>query len=258
MTQPLLAPLPRDHSDSALSGFLVLRQNPETREYVRVGTLRRTGDRYIFEYTERARRDPDFTPLPGFPDTSRTYSSTELFATFANRVMTPRRDSYRRYLQMIGVDEALPDPFEVLARTWGSRATDRIQLLPIPRIRHDGSLETRFLVHGGGHVDPVATALRTVRVGDRLGLRPEPGNPEDPNAVLVIAHGEAGRRLGYVPRPLAPFIHRIWSTGIEPLVIAEHINPPDDRLASNQLRLLARLEARVPPDFDVLQALGDG
>jgi len=66
MTQPLLAPLPRDHSDSAPSGFLVLRQNPETREYIRVGTLHRTSDRYIFEYSERARRDSDLTPLPGF------------------------------------------------------------------------------------------------------------------------------------------------------------------------------------------------
>jgi hypothetical protein len=41
----------------------------------------------------------------------------------------------------------------------------------------------------------VAAALR---VGDRLLLRREPGNPFDPNAIEIVTEG--GVKLGYVPR----------------------------------------------------------
>lgn len=44
----------------------------------------------------------------------------------------------------------------------------------------------------------VATALR---VGERLVLRREPGNPFDPNAIEILT--ESGVKLGYVPRVAA-------------------------------------------------------
>lgn len=159
------------------------------------------------------------------------------------------------YLGLLGLQGGEPEPFEVLARTWGTRTTDRIQVLPIPRVGPGGHLQTRFLVHGGGHVDPDGHALRRVHVGDRLQLRHEPQNPEDENAVLVLRMGEE-ERLGYIPRPLAPFIHALWRAHVEPVVIAEHINLPGARLVSNRMRLLARLEVQVPAGFDVEAALG--
>jgi hypothetical protein len=66
---------------------------------------------------------------------------------------------------------------------------------------------------------------------------------------------EEEERLGYIPRPLAPFIHSLWRAHVEPVVIAEHINLPGERLVSNQMRLLARLEAHVPAGIDVESAL---
>jgi hypothetical protein len=47
----------------------------------------------------------------------------------------------------------------------------------------------------------------------------------------------------------------LWTVHVEPMVIAEHINPPGERLVSNQMRLLARLDAQVPLGFDVEAAL---
>lgn len=240
---------------SGVVGFLVLRQDPATREYAVVGRLDHEADQYVFRYEPEVAEDPNAAPLPGFPDLRRTYRSPALFATFSNRVMTPRRDSYRDYLGLLGLQGSEPEPFEVLARTWGTRTTDRIQVLPIPRVGPGGHLQTRFLVHGGGHVDPDGRALRRVHVGDQLQLRHEPQNPEDENAVLVLRMGEE-ERLGYIPRPLAPFIHALWRAHVEPVVIAEHINLPGERLVSNQMRLLARLEAQVPVGFDVEAALG--
>ncbi|MGB7964117.1 MAG: HIRAN domain-containing protein [Propionicimonas sp.] len=240
---------------SAVVGFLVLRQDPDTREYAVVGRLDREGDEYVFRYAPRVSEGPNASPLPGLPDRRQTYRSRALFATFSNRVMTPRRDSYQDYLGLLGLQGGEPEPFEVLARTWGTRTTDRIQVLPIPRVGPGGHLQTRFLVHGGAHVDPDGRALRRVRVGDQLQLRREPENPVDTSAVLVLRMGEEDR-LGYIPRPLAPFIHALWAANVEPVVIAEHINLPGARLVSNQMRLLARLEARAPDGFDVEAALG--
>ena len=114
----------------------------------------------------------------------------------------------------------------------------------------------RFLVHGGTYVDPEAKVLGTVRAGDRLQLVPEPHNVADPLAILVWP-GRPGATgcVGYVPGPLAPFVHSLWDQGIDPEVTAETINMPDAPLASNQTRLLARLEATVGKDFDVMAAL---
>jgi len=242
-------------ASGVVAGFLVLRQDPETREYAVVGRLEREGDEYVFRYAPGVPDDPAAAPLPGFPELTRTYRSPALFATFSNRVMTPRRDSYQDYLGLLGLQGGEPEPFEVLARTWGTRTTDRIQVLPVPRVDQTGHLQTRFLVHGGGHVDPDGRALSRVRVGDQLQLRHEPQNLEDENAVLVLRMRDEGR-LGYIPRPLAPFIHALWDANVVPVVTAEHINLPGARLASNQMRLLARLEAHVPAGFDVEASLG--
>jgi hypothetical protein len=239
---------------SAVVGFLVLRQDPDTREYAVVGRLYREDDQYAFRYAPRVSADPTAAPLPGFPDLRQTYRSPALFATFSNRVMTPRRDSYQDYLGLLGLQGGEHEPFEVLARTWGTRTTDRIQVLPIPHVGPGGHLQTRFLVHGGGHVDPDGRVLSRVLVGDQLQLRPEPENQVDESAVLVLRMGDA-ERLGYIPRPLAPFIHSLWGAHVEPVVIAEHINLPGERLVSNQMRLLARLDAHVPVGFDVESAL---
>ena len=234
--------------------FLVLRQDDATRQYHWLGLLSRRDGEYLFHYTQEAAMNPVLRPLPGFPDRLRHYRSTDLFATFTNRVMTPRRESYRAFLEMIGLSGEVADPFEVLARTWGTRTTDRIQVLPVPRVDEHGRLHTRFLVHGGGHVDPEASRLFLVQPGDTLTLVAEPGNPKDPRAVLVCRRDGVGR-LGYVPRPLAPLIQALWEERVDITVTAENVNLPGGQLASNQMRLLAHLEATVSASFDVMAAL---
>ena len=246
--------LPAVSAGPGAADFLVLRQDADTRAYRWLGVLSRHDGEFHFRYTGEAASDADLRTLPGFPDPTRQYASANLFATFANRVMTPRRDSYQSFLEMIGLSGEDIDPFEVLARTWGTRVTDRIQVLPVPKLDEGGRLRMRFLVHGGRYVDPDAKVLGTVNAGDRLALVHQPGNQEDSLAVLVCVDGSA-RAVGYVPAPLAPFVHALWERAIEPEVMAEKATMPDAPLASNQMRLLARLEAAVGADFDVMAAL---
>ena len=247
---------PKTSAGLGTAEFLVLRQDQLTRGYRWLGLLSRHNGEFHFQYTPQAAADPELRPLPGFPDPDREYRSNGLFATFANRVMTPRRDSYQGFLDMIGLSGDLADPFEVLARTWGTRATDLIQVLPVPVVDEAGRLRMRFLVHGGRYVDPDAEVLTTVHAGDRLSLVPEPENPQDKRAVLVGAGGPGpDRRVGYIPAPLVPFVHSLWAHGIDPEVTAERVNSPHAPLGSNQMRMLARLEATVGGGFDVMAAL---
>lgn len=231
--------------------FLVLWQEPVGRRCHRVGTLERSADGYIFAYGPTAREVPDFTPFAEFPDWDVEYRSDALFATFANRVMTPRREGYDRYVQSLGLASALPEPFEFLARTLGTRATDHVQLLPVPRANEAGVLSLYFLVHGARHVDPDATRLSSVRVGDALHLAAEPDNPESPLAVLVGAEPMPSRdvALGYVPQALAGLVLGLMqSQSVQ--VSAAQVNLPADGPIPDHMRLLARLDAVVPDDFN--------
>lgn len=234
--------------------FLVLRQDPVTRAYQLIGVLGRDAECFTFSYSAGAASDTSLQRLPGFADPQDIYRSRALFPTFANRVMSPRRDNYAAYLRALGITDDQPDPFEVLSRTWGERATDTLQLLPVPEVDGSGRLASRFLLHGGRYVDPDGTELSRVRVGDRLSLVPEPSNPVDPSALLVCRSPE-GNPLGYAPRPLTSFMHALWDIDAPLTLTAEHVNLPSDLTLSNQMRLLVRLEAQVPVDFDVDAAL---
>ncbi len=58
--------------------------------------------------------------------------------------------------------------------------------------------------------------------GRPLTLRPEPGNPHDPNAVAVLL--ASGEPVGYVPRDVAPRVDDTWSA----VVLRERRDSPRD------------------------------
>lgn len=237
--------------------FLVLLQDETTRAYRRIGRLSR--DRqgsFEFRYDAAA---PDIVrrlgrgPLVEFPKWDEVYRKATLFSTFSNRVMTPRRDSYREYYEMLGF-KSPPDPFEVLARTLGSKSSDRLQVLPVPRVSDDGVLSFAFLVHGGRHVDPDFEHLRRIHEGDAVFLSPEAANAVSPVAVLVGSQPGTSREtaLGYVPDPLGAFIHALIAHSSDLNATAVHINLPVDGSAqfNDHLRLLVHVAAVVGADFD--------
>ncbi len=237
--------------------FLVMWQDPQSRAYHRVGTLTRDAAGYHFAYASGATVLEGFAGFAAFPDFRGDYRSAELFPMFANRVMTPRRDSYDSYIQALGLPGPHPEPFEVLARTLGTRATDVVQLLPVPRVHEHGIVSFYFLVHGSRHLDPDGHRLAQLRPGDALYLAREPDNPVSPVAVLVGAGPEPTREttLGWVPDVLAPLVQRLGEHGAPLLVRAEHINLPTGSPLPDHMRLLARVDAATPPGFDPEAAL---
>ena len=227
--------------------FLVLWQSPEDRVYHRVGTLTRDVSGSV----------EGFSGFVSFPDFQADYRSVELFATFANRVMTPRRDSYEAYVQALGLTESRPEPFEVLARTLGTRATDLVQLLPVPTVDDHGIMSLYFLVHGSRYVDPAGAHLAHVGSGDMLFLAPENDNRVSPVAVLVGAEPEPrpDRALGYVPDVLGLLVRDLIVAGAPLRAVAEQVNRPSDGQLPDHMRLLVRLDALLPEHLDIDAAL---
>ena len=181
-----------------------------------------------------------------FPRLDRVYASDELPPFFANRLMSPRRPDHARHVARLGLDAA-SDPFDVLARTGGSRATDSIELygVPVAVVEPGGDTvchSTWFLAHGTRHLDAEEQAtLLKLQSGEPLTAQPNPSNPHDRNAMLLLRVG--GHRVGYLPRYLAADVAE--RDGFEDLlgVTVVQVNPPP---APEVQRLLCRLDLRLP------------
>lgn len=93
-----------------------------------IGRLWRGRAGYHFEY-ERSVLPQGFRLLPAFPERGDRYFSEDLFPMFAERVPHPRRPDFQRMMAEWEVEDP-GDLMEVLARSGGRLATDRVETLP--------------------------------------------------------------------------------------------------------------------------------
>jgi len=232
-----------DRQGSSTTGtdqLLVTWQDPDTGRYHAVGLLSRSPDAgYRFRYLDSASTLPRFSPFLGFSDLQGDYVSAHLFPLFAERVLDEARPDRTVLYEALDL-VASAGPMEFLARSGGRRSGDRIELLPTPDI--DGSRTScLFLVHGVRHIDGASEAIGRSHRGQQLTLAPEPDNPIDPDAVLVM---DDGTRLGWVPNPLLDHVRAVMSTGDSRLTVVR-ANSPE---LGHHLRLLVRIEGALPED----------
>lgn len=212
-------------------------------------TQRADGDgiSYQFVYLKVAEQQEAFQPLPGFPDLYRRYESSRLFPVFANRQMPRERPDYDAFVQQLDLD-AEADPFEVLARSEGRRATDRIEVFAAPTRDDAGRLVSLFFARGVRHVEGAAEAIDSLQVGDELALVADPGNEFNPRAMLL--NTRTGRAVGYAPDYLVDTIHELRERDSSSVhVTVEHVNSRD---AAPHMRLLCRVTAPWPDGFEPL------
>ncbi len=215
-----------------------------------VGILTRrltcSGESYRFVYLKAAEQFEGFGCLPGLPDLHGVYESECLFPVFRNRLMPRSRPDYGDFVGELALDVET-DPFEVLIRSEGWRATDRVEVFAHPERAPDGRLTTLFFVRGIRHLDGTSEAVSEVREGDELELEDEPGNPVNPQAVPV--NTRTGRRVGWVPDCLVGTVHELRELGSAVEVTAEHVNPES---SPPHMRLLCRLRAPWPDGYEPL------
>jgi hypothetical protein len=236
--------------------LVVAWQHPDGGLIEPVGFVSYDGRLYRFAYISNALTLEGFQPLLGFDDLRKEYVSEQLFPLFAQRAMDARRPDYPRYVASLGLSGE-PEPWVQIARSQGLRRGDTLQLVPEPVIRR-GALDYPFLVNGIRHVheeplhfesgdmqvsrDEVEAALQNLKPHSRLELVPEPRNPVNPCAIIVASSAVP---VGWVPDLLAGDIRRLMkNTALH--IAAEHVNGPE---APSHLRLLARLKASPPSDF---------
>lgn len=207
-----------------------------------------TEQSFEFVYLKRAEQLDTFEPLPGFRDLNRRYESSQIFPIFANRQMPRERPDYDAFVQQLdlGVEA---DPFEVLARSEGQRATDRIEVFAAPTIV-DSNLSALFFARGVRHVEGASEAIAQLEEGDILQLVAEPSNPVNGQALLL--NSRTGRTVGYVPDYLLDTIRDLREeVGPAVRVLVEHVNPAT---SAPHMRLLCRLEAPCPKGYEPLSS----
>ena len=195
-----------------------------------VGHLdRRTGGGYRFWYADEVSRalSQGFSWFPTFPDhrtAIQPYEARYLWTTFADRIPSPHRGDAKAILSTWGVINS-DDPFEVLARSGGLRATDRIELAEYRAVDDPLTIPLEFRVAGIRYVPP--DQRPRLATGDVLLLRREPDNPVDPAASLVLASN--GQRAGYVPRQYSAFVARLLDDNVPVVVVAvRELTVPDE------------------------------
>lgn len=223
--------------------LFVAWQDPGTRAIIPVGFLSREdtpdGEAFEFRYLRRAAELERFRPFIGFPALDGVYRSADLFPFFENRLMPRTREDYPGYVSTLGLSIDA-DPFEILARNEGRRATDTLEVFPEPVVDEHGSVSCLFLVRGVRHIRGAHDAIDTVTVGDELHVLFDPQNEIDALAVLLRT-GDY-RLVGYVPAFLTSLVHRPLEVhGPHAVRITiEHIG---DRNGPPHLRLLCHLTA---------------
>lgn len=169
-----------------------------------------------FRFAYESALPTDFHPLAEFPEVrgaDRPYEARHLFATFAERIPSPRRPDYDVMMKSWGVDQR-DDQLEVLARSGGIQATDWLELSEWRA--PDDDLTTPLLVRVAGTRN--WAGRDHVHVGDAIALRREPDNAWDTHATeLVLPSGE---KLGYIPRPYTALVAGLLDGGV---VLGAHI-----------------------------------
>jgi hypothetical protein len=202
------------------------------------------GECYSFAYLKMAEGLEGLQPLPGLPHLHDRYDSERLFPVFANRVMPRSRPDYDLLASHVDL-QGDADPFEVLARTGGRRATDRIEVFAGPERTAEDESYALFFARGIRHVDGAVEAVASLRTGDRLMLVDEPQNEYNSRAVLLRISD--GRQVGWIPDYLVEHVHELRQlNGNDPIVVVEHMN--DDTVAIH-MRLLCRLQAPWPHGY---------
>jgi hypothetical protein len=231
-----------------VTSLFLLWQEPESRRWRVVAELDKDSDEYVFRYTRGADRYAGFIPFGRLTDIDKVYRSKELFPIFANRILAAGRPETADFLEWLDLGSTAPDPIDVLARSGGQRATDRLLIYPKPARTSDNRLRLTFFAHGLRHAEPGAEPrVLGLSPGDRLFPLYDVQNSADPDAVALRSQDPA-QLLGYVPRVFARDVKACVS-GNPPeraQIAVRKVNPT----APLQFRLLCRFEADWPAKFD--------
>ena len=220
-------------------------QEPDTRNWHVVGNLQERNSGYVFKYTKGALKSSKFTRFSGMNDVRETYVSEELFPLFKNRLLSPRRPEYPRFIKWLGFEDDSVNPIDILARSGGLRSTDPLQIFKKIEVDASGKFEHFFFLHGLSYLNSMANdRVSELRPGENLRLCLDLQNEYDGDAVVVRADKPA-EIVGYCPRYLSNDIKKMLLDDPKSVTLSvEKIS--DD--APHNYRLLCKLSGTLNSD----------
>ena len=157
----------------SLDRLFVMWRRPSDGTRRIVGELWREAEGYAFAYYAQLPVGEGFTLMPEFPEhrvAPAAYRAASLFPTFAQRVPSPMRVDLVELARAWGV-ERLDDPLEILARSGGIQATDRLELAEHRSDEDTLERPLEMRIAGATHYDQ-----GVLGPGDLLELKREPEN----------------------------------------------------------------------------------
>ncbi len=220
-------------------------QDYNTRKWHVVGLLEMRDSDFLFNYTLGAKSSNYFTPFSGMEDLQKTYISKEIFPLFKNRLLSSKRPEYPNFIKWLGLDDSAT-PIDVLARSGGSRATDKLQMFKAIDTKNDGHFEHFFFSHGLAHLQESALVrVSKLKTNEKLYLSLDSQNEYDVDAVLIRA-GKPAEIVGYCPRYISSAISGLLRHDSKCVSIYVESLPVE---APASYRLMCRLEGCLPNEY---------
>ena len=225
----------------------VFWQHPVSRSWLPVGILQKIKGGFEFVYTKGAKEADGFIPFGRMIDLHKRYKSSDLFPFFSNRLMSPKRPEFDRFIHWIAAEQEADDPLVLLSRTGGKRATDPLVLYSKPEPNERNEFDLFFLCHGIEYLPRSASGrIAMLDVDETLFPMLDVSNPYDPHAI-AIRTDDPRHLIGYVPR----FFAKELRTCIE-WARTENVHLKVARVnleAPLQFRLLCRFTSPWPSGF---------
>ncbi len=184
--------------------------------------------RFWYERDLSAAKQHGFALLPAFPEhqtEEAPYEARYLFATFADRIPSLHRSDADQMFRFWGI-ERRDDQFEILAKSGGLRATDKLELSEYRGATDPLTTPLEMRVAGVKYVPLEERAVLTP--GAQLSFERQPTNSFDPCATIIATTAD-GRRAGYVPRQYSSMVARLIDGGVAltGVAVRELILPED-------------------------------
>jgi len=216
-------------------------KNSTTHMWVPVGRLTFKNNHYFFQYTKGAENSKEFKPFEKMDDLNKIYESEDLFPLFQNRLLQKSRPEYKEYLDWLDISANDMHPMEELSLTGGVRATDSLQLFPIPREK-SGYYEVKFFSHGIRYLaQSYKKRADKLENGDKLYIMKDIQNSYDKFA-LTLRTEDPPELVGYCPKNyVKDFNSLIDKNGAENIEVSVVKN---NKTAPSQLKLLCKFKAK--------------
>jgi hypothetical protein len=231
-------------------------QDPESRAIHVVGRLIKLNtarETYEYGYTEGSRRAElaGFNGFLSFPGLDQVHQFDALPPFFSNRVMTPRRPDFSRYVTELALAVEDADPLAILSRNGGRRQTDPYEVFPELIPTSDGARRQGwFMLRGVRHLPNAEADVLELVPEQRLTVVRELTNTMNPKALQLF--GAKSAPLGWVPDYLVDELGCALDKDPSTVVVVERVNPPP---SPYQHRLLCRwsTSASTAPYVDLLR-----